>query len=120
VAKQITESLVSKVSDAGSFGTVALVLTKEEYAVLRRVMGDFIHGASEEKVAIYDAVAIAEAAGRMKGLEEAAHAICPLCSTRSWRGLDGRLYHYSTEDGASVWCLAQDIREIIDGRGAGA
>ena len=120
MAKQITDSLVGKVSDAGSLGAVAIVLTKEEYTVLRRIVSDFVHGASEEKLAIYDAVAIAEAAGRLKGLEEAAHAICPLCSTRSWRGLDGRLYHYSTEDGASVWCLAQDIREIIDGRGARA
>ena len=119
MAKQVTETLVGKISDAGSFGAVAIILTKEEYAVLRRIVGDFIHGASEEKVAIYDAVAIAEAAGRLKGLEEAAHAICPLCSTRAWRGLDGRLYHYSAEEGASVWCLAQDVREIIDGKGPG-
>jgi hypothetical protein len=117
MAKQVTETLVNKVYDAGNLGAVSVVLTKEEYAVLRRVIGDFVRGASEEKIAIYDAVAIAEAAGRVKGLEEAANAICPLCSTRSWCGLDGRLYHYSTEDSASVWCLAQDIREIIDGRG---
>jgi hypothetical protein len=117
VAKHVTESLASKVSDAGNPGMVSILLTTEEHTVLRRVVEDFIHGASEEKVAIYDAVAIAEASGRIKGLEEAANAICPLCSTQVWRGLDGRLYHYSAEERKSVWCLAEAVREIIAGRG---
>ena len=110
--RRVVESLHGKVLDSG--GLISVSLTREEHYALLEIIRDFLRGASEDKVAIYDAVAISFAKGRANGLEEASMAICPLCNTGVWHGVDGSLYHYSEEDSRSVLCKAPEIREIID------
>ena len=118
MSKRVIESLAEKVSGAGAGGLVSIALTREEYCALSSVVVDFVRGSSDDKIAIYDATSIAFAQGRKKGLEEAALSLCPHCNTRSWRGLDGRLYHFSEEETKTVPCSAMEIRELIDGGGA--
>jgi hypothetical protein len=115
MARRVVESLSSKVAGAG--GLVSISITREEHFALSEILDDFVRGASDDKLAIYDAVAISFAQGRLKGLEEAALSVCPLCNTRSWHGVDGSLYHYSEEESRSSLCKAPEIRSLIDSGG---